>query len=60
MARPPSTSVAVRASRYTHAGAAVDDLLSGRGGFMQETLILFALTILGLTIGVAGLRWRER
>ncbi len=50
----------VRASPYTHAGEAVDDILSGRGGFVQETLILFALTVLGLTIGVAGLRWRER
>ncbi len=50
----------VRASPYTHAGGAVDDILSGRGGFMQETMVLFALTVLGLTIGVTGLRWRER
>ncbi|HWQ28813.1 MAG TPA: ABC transporter permease [Dehalococcoidia bacterium] len=50
----------VRASPYTHAGQAVGDILAGRGGFMQETLILFALTALGLTLGVAGLRWRER
>lgn len=50
----------VRALPYTHAGQAVDEILAGRGGFMQETVILLALTVLGLTLGLAGLRWRER
>lgn len=50
----------VRVSPYTHAGEAADDILSGRGGFAQETLILLALTAVGLSIGAAGPRWRER
>jgi ABC-2 type transport system permease protein len=49
-----------RMSPYTHAGQAVDAILSGRGGFAQESLILLAITVVGLTLGARGLRWRER
>lgn len=49
-----------RFSPYTHAGEAVQRILSGRGGFAQESMILLGITAVALTIGVAGLRWRER
>jgi ABC-2 type transport system permease protein len=49
----------VRFSPYTHAGEAVDRILSGRGGFGREVVYLAAITAAGLVIGVAGLRWRE-
>jgi ABC-type multidrug transport system permease subunit len=48
-----------RFSPYTHAGAAVDRILSGRGGFGTEVLLLALITAGGLAVGVAGLRWRE-
>ena len=48
-----------RFSPYTHAGAAVDRILSGRGGFGTEVALLAAITAGGLAVGVAGLRWRE-
>jgi len=49
-----------RMSPYTHAGQAVNAILSGRGGFGQESLLLLAITAVGLTVGIRGLRWRER
>lgn len=49
-----------RLSPYTHAGQAVDAILSGRGGFARESLLLLAITAVGLAVGVRGLRWRER
>ena len=49
----------VRFSPYTHAGAAVDGILSGRGGYGHEVVYLALITAAGLAIGVAGLRWRE-
>lgn len=49
-----------RFSPYTHGGQAVDALLSGSGGWVDEALILAVLTVAGLAFGVAGLRWRER
>jgi ABC-type multidrug transport system permease subunit len=50
----------VRFSPYTHAGEAVDRILSGRGGFGMETFYLAAITAVGLAVGMTGLRWRER
>jgi ABC-type multidrug transport system permease subunit len=49
----------VRFSPYTHAGEAVDRILSGSGGFETEVMYLALITAAGLGIGVAGLRWRE-
>lgn len=49
-----------RLSPYTHAGQAVNAILSGHGGFAGEALLLFAITVVGVVGGVAGLRWRER
>jgi len=48
-----------RLSPYTHAGEAVDRILAGRNDFGLEALLLLAITAVGLSIGVAGLRWRE-
>jgi ABC-2 type transport system permease protein len=48
-----------RFSPYTHAGEAINRVLSGQGGFEREALVLAAITLVGLAIGVAGLRWRE-
>jgi ABC-2 type transport system permease protein len=47
-------------SPYTHAGQAVNAILSDSGGFGRESLLLLAITAVGLTIGARGLRWRER
>ncbi len=49
----------VRFSPYTHAGAAVDGILSGRGGYGHEVVYLALITAAGLVVGVMGLRWRE-
>lgn len=49
----------VRFSPYTHAGEAVDGILSGRGGYGHEVGYLALITTVGLLIGVMGLRWRE-
>lgn len=48
-----------RMSPYTHAGQAIDRILSGQGGFEREMLILAGITVVGLVIGILGLRWRE-
>ena len=48
-----------RLSPYTHAGEAMNRVLSGQGGFGREVLILAGITVVGLTLGIAGLRWRE-
>jgi ABC-type multidrug transport system permease subunit len=48
-----------RASPYTHAGEAINRVLSGQGGFEREALILAGITVVGLAVGVLGLRWRE-
>ena len=49
----------VRFTPYTHAGAAVDGILSGRGGYGHEVVYLALITAVGLAVGVMGLRWRE-
>jgi ABC-type multidrug transport system permease subunit len=49
----------VRFSPYTHAGAAVDGILSGSGGYGREVVYLALITAAGLALGVAGLRWQE-
>lgn len=49
-----------RLSPYTHAGNAINDVLSGYAVPEREVLILVAITVAGIAIGVAGLRWRER
>ena len=48
-----------RLSPYTHAANALDAILSGRGGFHDEVAILAAITAVTMTIGLAGMRWRE-
>jgi ABC-2 type transport system permease protein len=48
-----------RFSPYTHAGSAINAILAGEGGFGQEAGILAAITVVSLTIGILGLRWRE-
>lgn len=48
-----------RLSPYTHAGEAMNRVLSGQGGFEREMLILAGITVVGLTVGILGLRWRE-
>ena len=48
-----------RLSPYTHAGEAINKVLSGEGGFEREMLILAGITAAGLVIGILGLRWRE-
>lgn len=49
-----------RLSPYTHAGNAINDVLSGYAVPEREVLILAVITVAGMAIGVAGLRWRER
>lgn len=48
-----------RLSPYTHAGNAINDVLSGYAVPEREVLVLAAITVAGIAIGVAGLRWRE-
>jgi len=48
-----------RLSPYTHAGEAINRVLSGQGGFEREALVLAGITVVGLVIGIVGLRWRE-
>ena len=48
-----------RLSPYTHAGEAINRVLSGQGGFEREVLILAGITLAGLVTGLLGLRWRE-
>lgn len=48
-----------RLSPYTHAGNAINDVLSGYAVPEREVLVLAAITVAGILIGVAGLRWRE-
>lgn len=48
-----------RFSPYTHAGEAINRILSGQGGFEREVVILAGITVVGLAVGVLGLRWRE-
>lgn len=56
---PEGLQWVARFSPYTHAGEAVDLILSGEGGFGREVSYLAAITAVGLAMGVAGLRWRE-
>lgn len=56
---PEALRWVARFSPYTHAGAAVDGILSGRGGYGHEVVYLALITGGGLAIGVTGLRWRE-
>jgi ABC-2 type transport system permease protein len=46
-------------SPYTHAASALDSILSGRNDFYGELGILLAITAIGLTLGLLGMRWRE-
>jgi ABC-type multidrug transport system permease subunit len=46
-------------SPYTHAADALDAILSNRAGFYDELAILVAITAVTMTIGLAGMRWRE-
>lgn len=46
-------------SPYTHAAEALDAMLSGRGGFLDEITILAAISVVGVAIGMLGMRWRE-
>ena len=48
-----------RLSPYTHSGQALNDVLSGLAVPERELLLLAAITVAGLAIGIAGLRWRE-
>lgn len=48
-----------RFSPYTHAGTALDAILSGDGGLGRSTVYLAAITAGGLAAGILGLRWRE-
>lgn len=48
-----------RLSPFTHAGEAVNRILSDEGGFLPSALALLAITVVTGTIGIAGLRWRE-
>ena len=48
-----------RFSPYTRAGEAINRVLSGQGGFEREVVILAGITVVGLAVGVLGLRWRE-
>jgi ABC-type multidrug transport system permease subunit len=46
-------------SPYTHAAKALTAVLSGQTGIADEVAILTAITVAGLVIGLAGMRWRE-
>ncbi len=46
-------------SPYTHAGNAIDGVLSGGGVLYGEMGILAAISAATLAIGIAGMRWRE-
>lgn len=56
---PEWLQVPARLSPYTHAGEAFDRVLSGAGGFHGEMAILAAITLLTLSVGMAGMRWRQ-
>ncbi len=56
---PAALQWPARLSPYTHAGAAIDRVLSGSGGFAGEIGILAGITVVTLVIGVWGMRWRE-
>jgi ABC-type polysaccharide/polyol phosphate export permease len=57
---PEWLRVVVRFSPYTYAGSAVDAILSGRGEVGANALYLAAITLVGVTAGSLGMRWRER
>jgi ABC-2 type transport system permease protein len=46
-------------SPFTHAANALDDILSGRGGFHDEIAIMMAITAVTMSIGLSGMKWRE-
>lgn len=48
-----------RFSPYTHAGSAIDAVLSGAGGFYDEMALLAAITAGALSLGIWGMRWRD-
>jgi ABC-2 type transport system permease protein len=48
-----------RLSPYTHAGTAIDAVLSGSGDFYGEMGLLAAITVVAMAAGVAGMRWRD-
>jgi ABC-type multidrug transport system permease subunit len=48
-----------RLSPFTHAGEAVNRILSGEGGFMPSAAALLVITVVTATVGIAGLRWQE-
>jgi len=46
-------------SPYGYAANALTATLSGTGGFADDIAILGAISVLGLLLGVLGMRWRE-
>jgi ABC-type multidrug transport system permease subunit len=56
---PEWLQIPARLSPYTYAGEALDRVLSGTGGFHGEIAVLAAITVAGMVIGIAGMRWRE-
>jgi len=56
---PEGMQWVARLSPFTHAGEAVNRILSGEGGFLPSAGALVLITIVTMTMGVAGLRWRE-
>jgi hypothetical protein len=46
-------------SPFTHAANALDAILSGESGYLGEFAILAAIAAVTLSIGLAGMRWRE-
>ncbi len=57
---PDWLQVVVHFSPYTYAGSAVDAILSGSGGAEMDALYLAGITLVGVTAGSLGMRWRER
>ena len=56
---PEGMQWVARLSPFTHAGEAVNRILSGEGGFLPSALALMAITVVTTTVGIAGLRWQE-
>ena len=46
-------------SPYTYAANALDGILSGRGGFQGDVIVLAVLTVVCLAVGLGRMRWRE-
>lgn len=48
-----------RLSPYTHAGSAIDAVLSGAGNSYGEMGVLAGITAVALALGLYGMRWRD-